>query len=92
MSRILEIGLSGWLVSAVVLLLGGGVILWRISTRRTQQSHIVAGGDVAGGDIVKNSQSANDRSDSSFDRRKTAQTDIVAGGDVAGGNIVKDSE
>ena len=53
MEKLLEIGLSGWIIFIISALLAGGVIVRQITKRRTRQSNITAGGDVAGGDIIK---------------------------------------
>lgn len=89
MEKLLEIGLSGWLIFIVTILFGGGVIVRHITIRRTRQSNITAGGDVAGGDIIKVKRKNQNRSGDNKNVSNSVQKHINAEGDVAGGNIEK---
>lgn len=79
-------GLSGW----VFVLLGFLVTGAAFYLRRSKQTNIKAKGDVAGGDIIKNSTVATDKPSGTREARIVSQNNIVAGGDVAGGDIKKD--
>ncbi len=89
MEEFLQNGFSGWAVSILTLILGGGFVVWKVTKRKTRQSNIKAGGDVAGGDIIKDDRQVPNEDVSSKEVCDTEQKDIEAGGDVAGGNIVK---
>lgn len=89
MEKLLEIGLSGWIIFIISALLGGGIIVRQITKRRTRQSNITAGGDVAGGDIIKSEHKGQDSNASTKKVSDSVQKNITAKGDVAGGNIKK---
>lgn len=89
MEKLLEIGLSGWIISIITVLFGGGIIVRQIIKRRTRQSNIKAGGDVAGGDIFKGKGKVTNRNVPSKKVIRCVQKNIVAKGDVAGGDIFK---
>jgi len=88
MQNLLEIGLSGWLIFVLNILAGGGLALWYFSRRKSRQSNIYAGGDVAGGDILKSKKGGRGASEKTS-KIDTIQKNITAEGDVAGGNIDK---
>lgn len=90
MQKLLEIGLSGWLIFLITILIGGGLGFRLISRRRSRQSNIRAAGDVAGGDIFKGKK-CEQKNPSSLSEVDSVQNNIVSGGDVAGGNIDKRS-
>lgn len=89
MVKLLEIGLSGWLIFLVTIIFGGGIIVRQIFKRRTRQLNINAGGDVAGGDILKGNGKVQNCNASSKKIINSVQKNIVAEGDVAGGDIIK---
>lgn len=85
--KYLDIGLSGWLIAVLTLVLGYfGFKVWR---RTTNQKNIKAGGSVAGGSIIKGPL-PRDGSDVRKSRNtKTRQKNIEAGEDVSGEDIIK---
>jgi hypothetical protein len=91
MERLIEIGLSGWIFPVITVLLGGGIVYHQVTRRRTRQSKIRAGGNVAGGDILKDG-SSDHSSGASSTEFNSVQRDVRAGGDVAGGNIVRNDK
>jgi len=90
--KLLEIGLSGWIIFIITALFGSGIVVRQIIKRRTRQSNIKAGGDVAGGDIVKGKEKVKNGNVSSKKITHSVQENIVAKGDVAGGDIFKGDE
>lgn len=92
MEKLLEIGLSGWIIFVISIFLGGGITVRQIIKRRSRQLNIKAGGDVAGGDIIKGKFRAQNSNTSSKNVTHSSQDNIVANGDVAGGNIIKGDE
>lgn len=88
MEKLLEIGLSGWIIFIISLLFGSGIIVRQIIKRRTRQSNIKAGGDVAGGDIIRGKGKVRNGNVSSKEIIHSVQENIVAKGDVAGGDII----
>ena len=90
--KLLEIGLSGWIMVIITALFGCGIVVRQISKRRTRQANIKAGGDVAGGDIVKGKNMLPYSHVSAKKVTLSKQTNIAAKGDVAGGDIIKDDE
>jgi len=90
MQKFLEIGLSGWFIFVINILVGGGLTIRYFSRRKSRQSNVNAGGDVAGGDILKSKQSRRGAPEQSS-KIESIQTNITAVGDVAGGNIDKRS-
>jgi len=91
MEKLLEIGLSGWLVAIITFLFGSGFVVWQVFKRKTHQTNIKAGGDIAGGDIIKGKVICPDEQRISPSKKVTytVQKNIVANGDVAGGDIHK---
>lgn len=91
MEKLLEIGLSGWLVAIITLLFGSGFVVWQVAKRKTRQTNIVAGGDVAGRNITKGKAICADEQCTSSSKKvtHTIQKNIKANGDVAGGDIHK---
>lgn len=89
MEKLLEIGLSGWLIFLVTIIFGGGITVRQIFKRRTRQLNIKAGGDVAGGDILKGNGKVPNCNVSSDKIINTVQKNIETKGDVAGGDIIK---
>jgi hypothetical protein len=93
--KLLEIGLSGWVIFILTLILGTWFGYTRLQRFNTKQSRIRARGDVAGGDINKGIGLG---AETTKNREKSKhfvdsdQSDIEAGGDVAGGNIAKGQE
>jgi hypothetical protein len=92
MQKYLEIGLSGWIIFIVTALLGGGIFVHQIIRRRIRQSNITAGGDVAGGNIIKGEHKVKNSKVSVKKVSHIIQENIVAKGDVAGGDIFKSDE
>lgn len=88
MQRLLEIGLSGWLIFLLTILFGGSLGVRYFSRRRSRQKNIDAGGDIAGGDILKGTKNVTDRP-AETSKIDSTQKNITAEGDVAGGNIDK---
>ncbi len=91
MEKIIEIGLSGWIIFIASIFLCGGIAYRHVTRRKIRQSNIAAGGDVAGGNILKGT-SVNHPAGTSNTKTNVVQSDIRAGGDVAGGNIVRDDK
>ena len=91
MERFIEIGLSGWIIFVIAALIGGGITYRHITRWRTRQSNITAGGDVAGGDILKGRNGENTEVSSSK-KINSVQKNIRARGDVAGGSIVRNDK
>ncbi len=89
--KLLEIGLSGWIIFIITILIGGGIRIRQVIRRKTLQLNIKAGGDVAGGDIFKGRYRNNERT-SLTEISNSVQKDITALGDVAGGNIDKNDK
>lgn len=89
MEKLLEIGLSGWIIFLVTIIFGGGITVRQIFKRRTRQFNIKAGGDVAGGDILKSNGKVRNCNVSSKKIINNVQKNIEAKGDVAGGDIIK---
>ncbi|WP_339135827.1 MAG: hypothetical protein WGN25_19000 [Candidatus Electrothrix sp. GW3-4] len=91
MDKLLETGLSGWIIFIISLIIGGGgLTVHHFRKQQTKQSKIKAGGDVAGGDIIKTyKEHSPEHAGSTKEKKKTIQKDITANGDVAGGNIFK---
>lgn len=92
MEKWLEIGLSGWIIFIITVFFGGGFVVRHIIRRRTCQTHIKAGGDVAGGDIIHEKHQAQKDSGSSIRISHSVQGNITAKGDVAGGDIIKNDK
>lgn len=88
MQKLLEIGLSGWLIFVLSILGVGGLAKGYFSSRKSRQSNVDAGGDVAGGDILKSKQGGREVPVQSS-KIDIIQRNITAAGDVAGGNIDK---
>jgi hypothetical protein len=91
MSELFKTGLSGWIIFIISLILGGGgLTISHFRKQLTKQSNIKAGGDVAGGNIIKtDNEHPSEYNGSTKEKNKTIQKDITANGDVAGGNIFK---
>lgn len=89
MEKLLEIGLSGWIGTIITILLGGCIALRQMIKRRSRQINIKAGGDVAGGDIIKGKHKVANTNGSSKKVTYSVQENIDAKSDVAGGNIIK---
>jgi len=90
--KILEIGFSGWIIFIITVLFGGGIIMRQFIKRRSRQSNIKAGGDVAGGDIIKGNGKAKNDTVSFKKNIHSVQKNIEAKGDVAGGDIIRGDE
>lgn len=88
MQKLIENGLSGWIVFILSILVGGGLAIRYFSYRKSRQFNVDAGGDVAGGDILKSKQGGRGTPEKSS-KIDSIQTNITAVGDVAGGNIDK---
>lgn len=86
---LLTSGLSGWIVYIIGALLSGCLGYRIFIKRRTTQTKIKSGGDVAGGDITKGDVRPSGPNGSTKRDCITVQDDITAKGDVAGGNITK---
>ena len=94
MVNLIEIGLSGWICTFVVIIIGGvGTALGyrRITRRKTKQTKIKAGRDVAGGDIIEKKIGAHNDVKSLIEIN-CVQKDITAKGNVAGGSIVREDK
>ena len=87
--ELIKIGLSGWIIFILTLLLGGGFVVWTIRRRKTIQKNILAGGDVAGGNIRGRSATGAKSGVATLDTKSTRQENVTAAGDVAGGDIDK---
>ena len=90
LTKLVEIGLSGWIVALVIPLMGLAVGAYFFRRRKTTQTEIIAGGDVAGGDISVSNRGHVSKSPTS-ESSVTIQSKISAGGDVAGGDIDKNN-
>lgn len=88
-TKLFEIGLSGWIVFIFTILLGSGLFVTKqIIRRKSRQFNIKAGGDVAGGNIIKCKNSVNGCSSKIV--TNTYQKNIDSNGDIAGGDIIKE--
>jgi hypothetical protein len=79
-------GLSGWIILLIVGGVSAGAIIIFV---RTKQSNIIAGGDVAGGNITKGCPKKENNGKSGKKISIVSQKDIRAKGDVAAGDIMK---
>ena len=80
-------GFSGWIFVLVTAIFGSGRYVF-MRRQKTTQRNIMAGGDVAGGDINTNSKQSDAKSKNGAGT--SIQVNINAKGSVAGGDINRD--